>query len=355
MILMPGKKYEFTEEQINYIIENWGEESPHSMKKKFGCSWYAVCKVAESHGLEIPTSNAWTKEEIAILRELSDKYHYTEIAKILNKTENAIYLKARKLGITLIQDRRKWTLEEETVLSDLWGVKSIEYIAKKLKRTVFSLKVKAVRMKLGPMIRNNYDVITISDMTDLLNVTRDRIINTWVKLGLNLKQTKLTQNASYYTISWQDLMEFLESNQNEWDSRNLEKNMLGLEPTWLQEKRKRDIKENPLWYRIWTEEEIKKAESLFKTGKTYQEIGVILERSELSVANLLRNLGYSYMLPQFWKGKEIKYLRENYQNMTCQEIAENLGRTPKSVSEKARELGYKKLVRTKGKGETKNG
>ena len=131
--------------------------------------------------------------------------------------------------------------------------------------------------------------------------------------------------------------------------------MLGLEPTWLQEKRKRDIKENPLWYRIWTEEEIKKVESLFKTGKTYQEIGDIIERSELSVANLLRNLGYSYMLPQFWKGKEIKYLRENYQNMTYQEIAENLGRTPKSVSEKARELGYKKLVRTKEQGDKENG
>ena len=130
---MPGKKYEFTEEQIKYILDNWGKESPHSMKNKFGCTWYAVCKVAASHGLEIPTSNAWTEEEIKALKELADKYHYTEIAKIMGKTENAIYLKARKLGITLIQDRRKWTVEEETILSDLWGVKSIEYIAKKMK------------------------------------------------------------------------------------------------------------------------------------------------------------------------------------------------------------------------------
>ena len=68
---------------------------------------------------------------------------------------------------------------------------------------------------------------------------------------------------SYYTITWMDLMEFLESNQNEWDSRKIEKNMLGFEPEWLQEKRKRDIEENPLWYRKWTEEEIEKVESLF--------------------------------------------------------------------------------------------
>ena len=348
---MPGKKYEFTEEQIKYILDNWGKESPHSMKNKFGCTWYAVCKVAESHGLEIPTSNAWTEEEIKVLKELSDKYHYTEIAKITGKTENAIYLKARRLGITLIQDRRKWTVEEETLLSDLWGVKSIEYIAKKMKRTVFSIKVKAVRMELGPMIRNNYDVITISDMVDLLNVTRDRIIDSWVKLGLKLKKAKLTNKMSYYTISWKDLMDFLENNQNEWDSRNVEKNMLGIEPDWLQEKRKRDTIENPLWYRKWTEDEIKKAESLFKNGKTYQEISSIIDRSEWAVANLLRNLGYSYMLPQYWKGKEIKYLRENYQDMTYQEIAEELGRTTKAISAKAEELGFqKKLIRTKKEG-----
>ena len=348
---MPGKKYEFTEEQIKYIIDNWGKESPHSMKKKFGCTWYAVCKVAESHGLEIPTSNAWTEEEIKVLKELSDKYHYTEIAKIMGKTENAIYLKARRLGITLIQDRRKWTVEEETLLSDLWGVKSIEYIAKKMKRTIFSIKVKAVRMGLGPMIRNNYDVITVSDMVDLLNVTRDRITDRWVKLELKLKKIKLTNKMSYYTINWKDLMDFLEANQNEWDSRNVEKNMLGLEPEWLQEKRKRDTLENPLWYRKWTEDEIKKAESLFKNGKTYQEISSIIDRSEWAVANLLRNLGYSYMLPQYWKGKEIKYLRENYQDMTHQEIAEELGRTTKAISAKAEELGFqKKLIRTKKEG-----
>ena len=348
---MPGKKYEFTEEQIKYIIDNWGKESPHSMKKKFGCTWYAVCKVAESHGLEIPTSNAWTEEEIKVLKELSDKYHYTEIAKIMGKTENAIYLKARRLGITLIQDSRKWTVEEETLLSDLWGVKSIEYIAKKMKRTVFSIKVKAVRMGLGAMIRNNYDVITVSDMVDLLNVTRDRITDRWVKLELKLKKIKLTNKMSYYTINWKDLMDFLETNQNEWDSRNVEKNMLGLEPEWLQEKRKRDTIENPLWYRKWTEDEIKKAESLFKNGKTYQEISSIIDRSELAVANLLRNLGYSYMLPQYWKGKEIKYLRENYQDMTYQEIAEELGRTTKAITAKAEELEFqKKLIRTKKEG-----
>ena len=353
---MKGKKREFTDEEIQYIISNWGKESPHSMKKKFNCSWYAVCKIAEKNGLEIPTSNEWTNEEIETLKLLSDKYHYSEIAKIMNKTENAIYIKARRLGITLIQDRRKWTEEEETLLSDLWGTKSIETIAKTMKRTVFSLKVKAVRMGLGPMVRNNYDLITISDMCDLLGVTRDRITTTWINLGLNLKKKKLTNNMAYYVITWNDLMIFLENNQNEWDSRCIEKNMLGTEPEWLREKRIRDIEENPFWYRKWTEEEIKQAEGLFKTGKDYLEIAEIINRSEWAVANLLRNMGYSYMLPQFWKGKELKYLRENYENMTYSEIAEELGRTTKAIGAKAEELGYqKRLIKSKNKGGESNG
>jgi len=353
---MSRSKRIFTEEEINYIITNWGKESPHRMKKRFGCTWEAVCKVAESHGLELPTSNKWTEEEIKKLKELSDKYHYTEIAKIMGKSENTICLKARKLEITLIQDRRKWSQEEEILLSDLWGTKSIEYIARKMKRTVFSLKVKAVHLGLGPMIKNNYDLLTISDISDLLNVSRDRITTTWVTLGLNLKQTKLSKNKSYYTITWKDLMDFLEKNQNEWDSRNVEKNMLGIEPEWLQEKRKRDIDINPLWYRRWTEEEIQKVELLFKNGKSYKEISDIMERSEWSIANILRNMGYSYRLPRYWKGKEIKYLRENYENMTYSEIAEVLGRTEKAINAKAEELGYqKKLIKSNKESGENNG
>ena len=353
---MKREKKEFTNEEIQYIISNWGKESPHSMKKRFNCSWYAVCKVAEKHGLEIPTSNEWTEQEIETLKLLADKYHYSEIAKIMNKTENAIYLKAKRLGITLIQDKRKWTKEEETLLSDLWGTRSIETIAKTLKRTIFSLKVKAVRMGLGPMIRNNYDLITVSDICNLLGVTRDRITTTWINLGLNLKKKKLTNNMSYYVITWNDLMTFLENNQNEWDSRCVEKNMLGTEPEWLKEKRIRDIEENPLWYRKWTEDEIKKAENLFKDGNSYLEIAEEINRSEWAVANLLRNMGYSYMLPQFWKGKELKYLRENYENMTYSEIAEELGRTTKAIGAKVEELGYqKRLIKTKNNCGESNG
>ena len=271
-------------------------------------------------------SQIWSNEEVEMLKKLSEKYHISEIAKKMEKTENAIYLKAKRLGITLIQDRRKWTKEEQEILEELWGYQSIESIAKKLKRTPMSLKEQAVRMNLGSMIKNNSEFLTVSDINELLNVSRDRITMIWVKLGLNLKKKRLTKNRSYYVVSLEDLIKFLEKNQSEWDSRNLEKNILGEEPKWLIEKRMKDLDENPLWYRKWTDEEIRKAESMFKLGKDYSEISSALKRSEWSVSNLLRNMGYSYRMPKYWKGKEIKFLRENYMNMTYAEIAQILGR-----------------------------
>lgn len=49
----------------------------------------------------------------------------------------------------------------------------------------------------------------------------------------------------------------------------------------------------------------------------------------------------------FWKGKEIKFLRENYENMTYSEIANALDRSTKAVAHKAEELGYQRTLSKK--------
>ena len=344
---MATDRKKFTDEEIKYILDNWGKISVHQMKKDLNCSWETVCRVAEKHGKSRPQSNSWTDEEVEKLKVLSEKLHYKEIAVIMQKTDNAIYLKARKLGITLIQDRRKWTSLEEEQLKELWGNKTLEYITRKLRRTTYSVIVKANRLKLGPMIRNNSELLTISDVMDILNVTRDRITITWVKLGLELKLHPVSKHRAYYTITLEKLLEFLENNQNEWDSRKVEEYSLGCEPPWLIEKRKRDRIENPLWYRRWTTEEINQAIFLFRCKKNFQEIADELDRTPEAIAYLLRNQGYSYRLPQFWNGNELKFLKDNYDNMTSKEIANEIGRTPDAVQAKIEQLGYKRTRKKK--------
>ncbi len=336
-----GEKFKFTQEQKNYIVTNWGKESAHSMKKKFGCSWYAICNVAKEHNLDMPESEKWTEDEINKLIKMSDKMHYEKIADNLGKTNNAVYLKAKRLGITLIQDKRKWTEEEINYLKERWGNNSINYIATKVKHSVNAVKIKAYRLGLGPAI-DNTDLLLVSDIIEMLGVSKDRIYNTWINLGLKLQKHKISNKKSYYCIKIEDLIEFLKDNPDEWDSRNLELYNLGYEPEWLSQKRKRDIEENPLWYRFWSNEEKNKAIMLLKMGKSYKEIADQLHRTEKAVMYMLQNEGYSYRLKQYWKGQELKFLKDNFKVMKYSDIADNLGRTTKAVAAKAEEMGYRK-------------
>ena len=95
---MRGKSYLFTNEQIEYIINNWGKESPYSMRKKFGCSWEAVCKVAEEHGLEVSKSNRWTKEEVTTIMDKTEKAVAFEVQELGCKRGNIdeSYMRAKK-------------------------------------------------------------------------------------------------------------------------------------------------------------------------------------------------------------------------------------------------------------------
>ena len=79
----------------------------------------------------------------------------------------------------------------------------------------------------------------------MLGVNINTVSVNWIGLGLKYKVQKISKSRSYRYVEIKDLYEFLERNQNIWDSRNLEKNILGTEPEWLKEKRKRDIKQNP--------------------------------------------------------------------------------------------------------------
>ena len=335
----------FTEEEKQFILNNWNKLSIHKIRDIINCSNKAIEYFAQENNLELPKSNRWTEEEIETLRRLSLTMQAKDIAKKLNKTENAIYQKGKKIGIDFECDRRIWKKEEELELRRLWGTIPIERISKRLNRSIYSLKVKANRLSLGPMYGNNPEFLTIKDITNLLKVTREKVENSWSKLGLNIRQKKLTNKCSYYCVTWEDLLTFLENNQDEWDSRKLEINIFGEEPNWLIEKRKRDIKEDPQGYKRWTKEEIDLVEHLFNQGKNYKEIALILKRSESAIANILRNLGYSYRLPQFWKGKELLFLKENYKNMTFEEIGEIIGRSERAVEMKAKQLGYNKIKR----------
>jgi len=191
----------------------------------------------------IPDRKNWTEEEYQRLEHLVmiEKKSPKEIAQILDRSEDSVIIKINRRGLKIQTNKKRyWTKEEEELLSDLWGNKSIEYIAKKLNRTVSSVSNKVFLLGLGSHVENNYDGLRIQEICELFNVSRETVSDYWIALGLKYHIRKVTTAKSYLYIEIKDLYDFLENNQNIWDSRYLEKNILGIEPEWLIKKRKDD-------------------------------------------------------------------------------------------------------------------
>ena len=220
-----AKKY--TPDEISIIMNRTTESIVNKM-------YHLKIKVVEKN------KKKKKKKEDELLTELLNDYTTFEVAELLDRSEESIVVRAKKIGIEIDQMNRKWTTEEEELLSDLWGDKPIEYIARVLNRTEISIVNRAFVLGLGSQIENNYDGLTIPEISNLFLVGTITILTSWVVLGLKVNTRKISNNKSYKYVTISDLFEFLEKNQNIWDSRVLEKNILGKEPAWLQEKRKRD-------------------------------------------------------------------------------------------------------------------
>ncbi len=235
------------EEEINRLRELSKTKKISELVKEFNRSSNSIKAMAKKLGITLISDRKnWTEEEFELLEKLTmvDKKTPKEIAEILGRTEDAVIIKINRRGLQIqTNDKRFWTEEEETLLSDLWGTKSFEYIAKKLNRTVSSIKNKAFLLGLGSAMENNYNGLTIRDISDLLGIDINTVSVGWVSLGLKYQVQTVTNAKSYRYVEIKDLYDFLEANQNIWDSRNLERNILGAEPEWLKEKRKKDEQE----------------------------------------------------------------------------------------------------------------
>ena len=240
----------WTKEETEKLIELSKTKKISELVLILGRSTTSIKSKAKSIGITIHTDRKnWSKEEYELLQKLvEEKKTPKEIAAILNRTEESIIIKISRRGLKIqTNDKRYWTKEEEELLSDLWGNMSADKIAEKLNRTVSSVKNKAFQLELGSQIENNYDGLTISEIVKLFNVSHETVSIYWVSLGLQYTSRKLSKTKKYRYVTIENLLSFLEKNQNIWDSRYLEKNILGKEPDWMIEKRKRD-KEMPLGY-----------------------------------------------------------------------------------------------------------
>ena len=97
--------------------------------------------------------------------------------------------------------------------------------------------------------------------------------------------------------------------------------------------------------RTWTEEERRYLRENYR-DTPLTDLGMHLHVAASTVRDQLHRMGLdtdsSRRTRRMWSEVELAYLRENYATMTAIEIADKIGCSDTTVSNKARELGLKK-------------
>ena len=135
----------WSEEELEVLRKNAGIKTSIEIAKEIGRSRLAVKVMATRQGLSLQ-KNPWTDEQIDMLFELNaEGLHYKDIAVKIGRSEESV---RAKITYYMLTKNRVWSDEEiETLLRMKSESKSISIIAKKLGRTVFSVRKKWTRLK----------------------------------------------------------------------------------------------------------------------------------------------------------------------------------------------------------------
>ena len=240
---------------------------------------------------------------------------------------------------------RIWTEEDINYLEEKWGSVSVDIIAKKLNRTIVSVRKKASALKLGKWI-NNTQYIKFKDLIISLGYSRSGygyLKNKLKELGFPVLVKKVSK-MKIEVVDIEEFWEWAEKNKSELNFANFNDGALGKEPSWVKEKRKAD-QMNPAKVNVkkrWTKEEDNLLIAKVKSNTyTYKMLSEDLSRTETAIKRRLMDLNVPYRpIPEGWKPwseeEENKALTLKEKGYDCFAIGRILGRTQMSVDDKLR-------------------
>lgn len=240
---------------------------------------------------------------------------------------------------------KKWTQEEIDYLMEKWGTISIKGIAKKINRTENAIASKAKKIGLESCYRASGD-LSANEVAKILNIDPHTIIDYWIpKYKLRAEKRILIQQECYF-INLDTLTKWLKNNQDKWDSRRVELYALGTEPQWLKEKRNKDQTIPERRFQKWTKKEDDMLISYINIGKEHKEIALIMNRSIRSITRRVSRLKDKKLIYKNicipWTEEEDKILlRMDAEGKIDKEIAWELGRDVYHVIDHRRTLRHK--------------
>lgn len=241
-----------------------------------------------------------------------------------------------------------WTKEEADYLQDKWGVISIRAIANHLEKSVNAVKLKAQRLGLGDP-RMNFEGITICQLGKAIG-REYSTLKTWMqRYGMPVKKKIFAQESRVLIISYSDFWKWAEQYKELMNFAKMEPNILGAEPEWVKVKRKADqMKSQKTEQAIaWTPEEDQRLVQVLQTkNMTYPDVARLFDRSESAVRRRLRDLGVKLRPASL--DNHIKYspaeverlLQMAEQGHSYETIGRELGKSALGIRGKLERMGF---------------
>ncbi|WP_343101910.1 hypothetical protein [Romboutsia sp. MSSM.1001216sp_RTP31141st1_G3_RTP31141_220114] len=238
---------------------------------------------------------------------------------------------------------RRWSKKEIEYLQEKWGIESIKNIAKKFNRTELAIAIKARRLNLGVYLKSG-DYITFNELLNTLSSRPRFLSDKLIKYGCPIKY-KRVKNNRFRIIYIDDFWNWAEQNKQILDLSELERNILGKEPSWVDKKRTEDIerKVKSKRYRKWTSKESEYLVFLLKQHKyTYEDISIRLDRDIEQIESKIKREGIKerpIIAITKWSKEEIEILNKCIrEKMTCEDISKEINKTTKQIRTKLYKL-----------------
>ena len=168
--------------------------------------------------------------------------------------------------------KHKWNARELDILENKTSTANLTEMSKMLKRTKNSVATQRHRQGV-PCYRKSTDDLSMNQVCKMMGVT-SRVVWRWQRKGLKVRKTE----NGLCSIQQDDLVRFLHTHQDVWDSARMTDDTLVWRFKWFQEKYEIEKKDPPRPHH-WSELETARLKTLYEMGKSAKEISIATGRS----------------------------------------------------------------------------
>jgi hypothetical protein len=232
---------------------------------------------------------------------------------------------------------KPWTNEEKEYLQDKWGTVSMPGIGNKLGRSVEAIRIKAQKLGLQGHLQAG-EHVSFNQLLLALGIDNGSYsVQRLLKAGCPVKMHRVI-SSSFRVVDISAFWRWAKKNKTMLDFAVFVENALGIEPKWVKEKRREDIRNrmrpnnDP-----WTPESDNLLRTLLMQYKyTYADLSKRLLRSEGAIKRRICDLGIRQrplrMEPKLWPADEAEILLDLFEKgYSYERIADELGRTAMQV------------------------